>query len=115
MDHFLPKLEAWREAQGLTYERLGSLLGCSGVTARRIALGIRQPDAVTADRVVSVSGGEVGVLDLHAARLAYERASAPEIPDGGIEGGSGEAAAGHGASVTEAGVDVTANDAGGFA
>ncbi len=115
MDHFQPKFEAWREAQGLTYERLGSLLGCSGVTARRIALGIRQPDAVTADRIVSVTGGEVSVLDLHAARLAYERASTPEISEGGGEAGGGEGASGHGPNVAADTAAVTANDAGGFA
>lgn len=110
-----PKLEAWREAQGLTYERLGSLLGCSGVTARRIALGIRQPDACTVERILAVTGGAVSVLELHEARLAYERASAPQLDNGSFEGGAGEVAAGHDASLAEGSPAVTANAAGGFA
>lgn len=111
----LPKLEAWRDAQGLTYERLGGLLGCSGVTARRIALGIRQPDACTVELILAVTDGAVTVLDLHEARLAYERASAPQVANGGVEGGGGEAAAAHDDSLPAGAPAVTANASGGFA
>lgn len=115
MDAFTPKLEAWRQAEGLSYIELGRLLGCADVTARRIALGMRQADAMTADRIVTVSSGAVTVLDLHEARLAYERASAPQVANGGVEGGGGEAAAGHDDSLAPGVPAVTANGAGGFA
>ncbi|WP_169121162.1 hypothetical protein [Xanthobacter sp. SG618] len=115
MDPNTPKLEAWRQAKGLSYIELGRLLQCADVTARRIALGMRQADATTTERIVGLTGGDVSVLDLHTARLAYERASETEIRDGGSEGGTGEGVAGHGATLGGAAPAVTANDAKGFA
>ena len=95
---------------------LGLLLGCSDVTARRLALGIRQADAVTCEKIVKVTGGAVSILDLHAARLAYERAQTPQFGEGGGEGGRGEgAASGRGATLGEPAAPVTANSDGSFA
>ncbi|MFG1256333.1 hypothetical protein V5F79_03345 [Xanthobacter flavus] len=115
MDPNTPKLEAWRQAKGLSYIELGRLLQCADVTARRIALGMRQADAITAERIVGITGGEVSIIDLHAARLVYERASAPQLDNGSFEGRAGEVAAGHDASLAEGSPAVTANAAGGFA
>ncbi len=44
-----------------------------------------------------------------------DSASAPQISDGRVEGGAGEAAAGHDASLADGSPAVTANGAGGFA
>lgn len=77
MDMHLPKLETWRQEQRLSYEALGALLGCSAVTARRIALGLRQPSACMAHQIVIATRGEVSVLDLHEARLVVEAGKPP--------------------------------------
>lgn len=77
MDRIAPKLEQWRRTHGLSFEELGERIGWSGVTARRIALGMRQADALTIERIVAVTDGAVTVLDLHHARLAYERGAPP--------------------------------------
>lgn len=47
--------------------------------------------------------------------LAEHARRAPQIADGGVEGGAGEAAAGHDASLADGSPAVTANAAGGFA
>ena len=116
MSDLLPKLEAWRIEMGLSHHRLGVLLGCSASTAKRLALGIRQPDATMAETIVAATGGAVSVLDLHKARLAFEcRFGPPQLGEGGGEGGGEEGARIHADTVAQPPQAVTAKAEGGFA
>jgi hypothetical protein len=64
-------IEAFREHRGLTYDRLGALIGVSGITARRFALGIRPMDADMQQKLVAAAEGALSLDDLHRVRLAY--------------------------------------------
>ena len=71
-------LGTWREQQGFTLKQAGEHFGFGGRnparTYQRIESGETAADAITAERVVRLTGGVVTVQDLHETRLAWLRA-----------------------------------------
>ena len=57
------KLGQWMQERGLTKRDLGRLLGCSDTTVGRWATGAIHPNLKMMARILSLTGGEVGIHD----------------------------------------------------
>ncbi|MBC6714737.1 helix-turn-helix transcriptional regulator [Aurantimonas sp. DM33-3] len=68
-------LRTWRQKQGLTLLELAHRLGIGGNNpssqVSRIERGRHAVDALTAEKIVIVTNGQVSVLDLHNTRKAW--------------------------------------------
>lgn len=53
------KLREWRQAQGLSMEQLGDLIGLTQSSVSRIENGKNRPEWGTLDRIVQVTDGAV--------------------------------------------------------
>ena len=65
-------LEAYRRDKGLSYRKLGALIGCNHAgQTRSWALGEVWPDADKLQRIVEATQGAVTVDAMHRRRLAH--------------------------------------------
>jgi transcriptional regulator with XRE-family HTH domain len=70
------KLRDWRARESKTLKDLAEMLGLGHVSnpsrrVQRIETGEAPVDAIIADRIVSITGGEVSLQDLNETRLAF--------------------------------------------
>ncbi len=72
------ELRKWRQKQGLTLLEIAEKLGIKGsspaslaTTVSRIERGVHAVDALIADKIVLITGGEVSINDIHTVRRNY--------------------------------------------
>ncbi|AWJ85155.1 hypothetical protein TSH58p_17475 [Azospirillum sp. TSH58] len=70
------KLTEYRQKRKLTLAEFGEQIGASAETVRRYEAGLRYPDPVMMERIISVSKGKVSERDFReiAQQMAARRA-----------------------------------------
>ena len=107
------RLSDYMAEQGLTDEAFALRIGRDRSFVTKIRQGRALPSLKTAMAIFTATGGAVTVDDIF--RRATDMGPPPQLAEGVVEGGSGEAAAGHGANVTPEAPVVSAKTDDGFA
>lgn len=67
-------LEAYRKAEGLTYDQLAKLMGVHSVSQmRRLALGEELLKDMRLEKAIEISGGMVTAFAVHQRRIGFLR------------------------------------------
>ncbi|WP_296580102.1 YdaS family helix-turn-helix protein [Xanthobacter sp.] len=108
-------LKARLRQDGIKLVDLALAVGVNKSSVTRWAeKGVPPERVLEVERITGISR-HVLRPDLHGPGPADTPGGAPQLGNSGVEGGAGEAAAGHDASLAEGAPAVTANAAGGFA
>lgn len=109
------KLADYIAERQTTATRFAGELGVPVSTITRLLRGERSPGIALVARITTATKGAVSAQDFFPSPSQQGEARTPQIANCGVEGGAGEAAAGHDASLAEGSPAVTANASGGFA